>query len=129
MASSLKEFSVIYTERATNLMSGAFVKCMNDIILDLTEVYNCQKCALIPGSGSMAMEAVARQFTNSESKVVIVRNGFFSYRWSQIFESSNIIIEDIVHGRLNIYIYIWHFPGCCCVRRPFRAATAIDPIQ
>ena len=38
---------------------------------------------LVPGSGTFGMEAVARQFANKE-KVLIVRNGWFSFRWSQI---------------------------------------------
>jgi len=60
-----------------------------DMLTDLTSVYNAKKCALIPGSGTMGMEAVARQFGTNKSCLVI-RNGFFSFRWSQIFEMGHI---------------------------------------
>lgn len=89
---ALKEFSVIYTDRATNLMSGSFKTCMNDIMTDLQQCYKAKKTALIPGSGTMGMEAVARQFAQDQ-KVLVVRNGFFSYRWSQIYEMGKIPSE------------------------------------
>jgi len=88
-SSGLKEYSVIYTNRATNLMSQTFRDCMKDIHKDLTFVYQCQKGAFIPGSGTMAMESAARAFGGNQT-VLAIQNGFFSYRWSQIFGASDI---------------------------------------
>ncbi len=82
----LLEFSVVYTDRALNHMSQRFVGVMQDILGTLKEVYGAHSAALVPGSGTFGMEAVARQFANNE-KVLIVRNGWFSYRWSQIFDA------------------------------------------
>ena len=82
----LLEFSVVYTDRALNHMSQRFVGVMQDILGTLKEVYAAQTAVLVPGSGTFGMEAVARQFANGE-KVLIVRNGWFSYRWTQIFEA------------------------------------------
>ncbi len=85
----LLEFSVVYTDRALNHMSKRFQGVMKDISTILKEVYGADATALVPGSGTFGMEAVARQFANDE-KVVILRNGFFSYRWSQILEVGKI---------------------------------------
>ena len=81
----LLEFSVVYTDRALNHMSKRFVGVMQDILGVLKEVYHAHTAVLVPGSGTFGMEAVARQFANRE-KVLIVRNGWFSYRWTQIFD-------------------------------------------
>ena len=81
----LMEFSVVYTDRALNHMSKKFVGVVQDILGVLKEVYNAHTAVLVPGSGTFGMEAVARQFANRE-KVLIVRNGWFSYRWTQIFD-------------------------------------------
>ena len=81
----LMEFSVVYTDRALNHMSRKFVGVVQDILGVLKEVYNAHTAVLVPGSGTFGMEAVARQFANRE-KVLIVRNGWFSYRWTQIFD-------------------------------------------
>jgi len=81
----LKEFSVIYTDRAVNLLSEPFKKSMQNISAAMKEVYACHSIALIPGSGTYAMEAVARQFCTNK-KALILRNGYFSYRWSDIME-------------------------------------------
>lgn len=81
----LLEFSVVYTDRALNHMSKKFVGVMQDILGTLKEVYHAHTAVLVPGSGTFGMEAVARQFANRE-KVLIVRNGWFSYRWTQIFD-------------------------------------------
>ncbi|WP_353236213.1 aminotransferase class V-fold PLP-dependent enzyme [Diaphorobacter ruginosibacter] len=81
----LLEFSVVYTDRALNHMSRKFVGVMQDILGTLKQVYNAHTAVLVPGSGTFGMEAVARQFANRE-KVLIVRNGWFSYRWTQIFD-------------------------------------------
>ncbi|CBL46803.1 Serine-pyruvate aminotransferase [gamma proteobacterium HdN1] len=83
----LLEFSVVYTDRSLNHMSRRFVGAMQEILSTLKQVYNSHSAVILPGSGTFGMEAVARQFANRE-KVLIVRNGWFSYRWSQIFESS-----------------------------------------
>lgn len=82
----LLEFSVVYTDRALNHMSKRFTGVMQDILGTLKEVYHAHTAVLVPGSGTFGMEAVARQFANKE-KVLIVRNGWFSYRWSQIFDA------------------------------------------
>ena len=82
----LLEFSVVYTDRALNHMSQRFVGVVQDILGTLKEVYGAHTAVLVPGSGTFGMEAVARQFANNE-KVLIVRNGWFSYRWSQIFDA------------------------------------------
>lgn len=82
----LLEFSVVYTDRALNHMSKRFVGVMQDILGTLKSVYHAHTAVLVPGSGTFGMEAVARQFANKE-RVLIVRNGWFSYRWSQIFDA------------------------------------------
>ncbi|OYD50516.1 aminotransferase class V-fold PLP-dependent enzyme [Acidovorax kalamii] len=82
----LLEFSVVYTDRALNHMSKRFTGVMQDILGTLKEVYHAHTAVLVPGSGTFGMEAVARQFANKQ-KVLIVRNGWFSYRWSQIFDA------------------------------------------
>ena len=84
----LLEFSVVYTDRALNHMSQRFAGVMQDILGTLKEVYHAPTAVLVPGSGTFGMEAVARQFANGQ-KVLIVRNGWFSYRWTQIFEVGN----------------------------------------
>ena len=85
----LLEFSVVYTYLALNHMSKKFVGVVQDILGVLKEVYNAHTAVLIPGSGTFGMEAVARQFANRE-KVLIVRNGWFSYRWTQIFDEGGL---------------------------------------
>lgn len=80
-----KEYSVIFTNRSLNLMSDPFQKVMRDLNTLLKETYNARKVAIIPGSGTFGMEAVARQFATDEH-VMVVRNGWFSYRWTEIFE-------------------------------------------
>lgn len=91
----LLEFSVVFTDRSLNHMSGAFQNVMRDISGLLREVYNADGVALVPGGGTYAMEAVARQFAEDET-VMVIRNGFFSYRWSQIFDASGLPSEEIV---------------------------------
>jgi aspartate aminotransferase-like enzyme len=91
----LLEFSVVFTDRSLNHMSAAFQKVMRDISGMLREVYAADAVALVPGGGTYAMEAVARQFATGE-KVMVLRNGWFSFRWSQIFEMGTIPAEEIV---------------------------------
>ena len=81
----LQEFSVVFTDRSLNHMSARFQGVMRDLSAMLREVYNGAAVALVPGGGTYAMEAVARQF--GRGQVLIVRNGWFSYRWTQIFEA------------------------------------------
>ncbi|TWC28371.1 aspartate aminotransferase-like enzyme [Pseudomonas sp. SJZ079] len=85
----LVEYSVVYTDRSLNHMSQSFQGVMNDISSTLKQVYNAQAVAIVPGSGTFGMEAVARQFASGQHCLVI-RNGWFSYRWSQILEMGNI---------------------------------------
>ena len=85
----LQEFSVVFTDRSLNHMSQAFQGVMRDLSAWLGETYSAEAVALVPGGGTYAMEAVARQFAKGE-KVLVVRNGWFSYRWSQIIESGHI---------------------------------------
>ncbi|CAN7451205.1 aminotransferase class V-fold PLP-dependent enzyme [Pseudorhodoferax sp. LjRoot39] len=85
----LLEFSVVYTDRALNHMSKRFTHVVQDILSTLKQVYHAHTAVLVPGSGTFGMEAVARQFANRE-KVLIVRNGWFSYRWSQIFDAGGL---------------------------------------
>ncbi|MCF6443781.1 aminotransferase class V-fold PLP-dependent enzyme [Nereida sp. MMG025] len=82
----LLEYSVVFTDRSLNHMSAVFGDVMRDIGGMLKEVYHADHVAIIPGGGTYAMEAVARQFGN-DAHALVVRNGWFSYRWSQIFEA------------------------------------------
>ena len=84
----LLEFSVVFTDRSLNHMSKKFQDVMCDISKTLKELYNGDAVALVPGGGTYAMEAVARQLV-IDKHALIIRNGWFSYRWSQIFESGN----------------------------------------
>lgn len=84
----LDEFSVVFTDRSLNHMSQRFQSVMNDISDMLKEVYHADAVALVPGGGSYAMEAVARQF-GAGAHALVVRNGWFSFRWSQIFDAGN----------------------------------------
>jgi len=89
----LLEFSVVYTDRALNHMSKKFQGVMRDISALLKEVYGAHATAIVPGGGSFGMEAVARQFAG-ERDVLVVRNGFFSYRWSQILEQGRLTAPE-----------------------------------
>lgn len=91
----LLEYSVVYTDRALNHMSQSFQSVMNDISSTLKDVYNAHAVAVVPGSGTFGMEAVARQFA-TDKKCLVIRNGWFSYRWTQIFEMGQIPSEEIV---------------------------------
>ncbi len=91
----LDEFSVVFTDRSLNSMSKAFQGVMTDISRMLKEVYGAHSVALIPGGGTYGMEAVARQFARGK-KALVVRNGWFSYRWSQIIETGGLTSEAIV---------------------------------
>jgi aspartate aminotransferase-like enzyme len=91
----LLEFSVVYTDRALNHMSQRFQGVMKDISGILKEVYHAHSTVLVPGSGTFGMESVARQFASGQ-KVLVIRNGWFSFRWTQIFDMGRIPSESIV---------------------------------
>jgi aspartate aminotransferase-like enzyme len=91
----LLEYSVVFTDRALNHMSQSFQQVMRDISATLKRAYNAESVAVVPGGGTYAMEAVARQLAGG-AKVLVIRNGWFSYRWSQIFEAGKIPAEEIV---------------------------------
>lgn len=95
----LMEFSVVYTDRSLNHMSEEFKKVIVDISSVLKDAYNASSAVIVPGSGTFGMEAVARQFANNE-KCLVLRNGWFSYRWTQIFDLANITQDiSIIKGR------------------------------
>jgi aspartate aminotransferase-like enzyme len=84
----LAEFSVVFTDRALNHMSARFQQVMRYLSSTLRSVYRAEAVAVVPGGGTYAMEAVARQLTNPQSRpALVVRNGWFSFRWSQILAS------------------------------------------
>jgi len=91
----LREFSVVYTDRSLNHMSQSFQGVMRDLHAELTTVYNAASAVVVPGGGTYGMEAVARQFVDGK-KALVVRNGWFSYRWSQIFEMGSIPTSETV---------------------------------
>lgn len=91
----LMEFSVVFTDRSLNHMSKVFQQVMRDISSLLKEVYNADKVAIVPGGGTFGMEAVARQF-GAGAHALILRNGWFSYRWSQIFDAGDFTAKTTV---------------------------------
>ena len=91
----LLEYSVVYTDRALNHMSQTFQDVMKDISRILKEVYKANSAIVVPGSGTFGMEAVARQFA-TQKKCLVIRNGWFSYRWTQIFDMGKIPSESTV---------------------------------
>jgi aspartate aminotransferase-like enzyme len=91
----LLEYSVVYTDRALNHMSDSFRQVMTDISSTLKTVYDASAVVIVPGSGTFAMEAVARQFATG-NRCLVVRNGWFSYRWTQILEVGGIPSSETV---------------------------------
>jgi aspartate aminotransferase-like enzyme len=91
----LLEYSVVYTDRALNHMSASFQGVMRDISRILKQVYQAKSAVVVPGSGTFGMEAVARQFATGK-KCLVIRNGWFSFRWSQIFDAGKIPAETTV---------------------------------
>lgn len=91
----LLEYSVVYTDRSINHMSQRFQGVMRDISSALKKVYNAKSVVVVPGSGTFGMEAVARQFATNK-KCLVIRNGWFSFRWTQIFEMGGIPAESTV---------------------------------
>jgi len=91
----LLEFSVVFTDRSLNHMSNSFQSVMRDLSATLKTVYGAHSCVIVPGGGTYGMEAVARQFA-ADKRAVVVRNGWFSYRWTQIFEAGGIPADTSV---------------------------------
>jgi aspartate aminotransferase-like enzyme len=91
----LLEYSVVYTDRALNHMSRTFQGVMNEVSRVLKSVYHAHAAVVVPGSGTFGMEAVARQFATNK-RCLIIRNGWFSYRWSQILEMGSIPAATVV---------------------------------
>jgi len=91
----LLEYSVVFTDRSLNHMSAAFQAVMNDISATLKSVYKADAVVVVPGGGTYGMEAVARQFASGK-KCLVIRNGFFSFRWSQILEMGDIASDIAV---------------------------------
>jgi aspartate aminotransferase-like enzyme len=91
----LLEYSVVFTDRSLNHMSQRFVGVMQDIIDVLRTTYGAETVAVVPGGGTYAMEAVARQLATGR-RCLVVRNGLFSYRWSQIFDAGSVASETTV---------------------------------
>lgn len=91
----LLEYSVVFTDRALNHMSSVFQQVMRDISATLKQVYHADAVAVVPGGGSFGMEAVARQLATGQ-KCLILRNGWFSYRWTQILDTGHIASASIV---------------------------------
>jgi aspartate aminotransferase-like enzyme len=91
----LLEYSVVFTDRALNHMSRKFQGVMRDISAVLKDVYRARSAIVVPGSGTFGMEAVARQFATGK-KALVIRNGWFSYRWTQIFDMGGIPAEHSV---------------------------------
>ena len=85
----LLEYSVVFTDRSLNHMSERFQQVMNDLSSTLRDIYQAEATVLVPGGGTYAMEAVARQFA-VDRRCLVIRNGWFSYRWTQILETGNI---------------------------------------
>ncbi|MGH8156375.1 MAG: alanine--glyoxylate aminotransferase family protein, partial [Rhodanobacteraceae bacterium] len=88
----LLEYSVVFTDRALNHMSERFQAAMRDILRILKAVYRAHAAIVVPGSGSFGMEAVARQFATGK-RCLVIRDGWFSYRWTQIFDEGDIPSE------------------------------------
>ena len=91
----LIEYSVVYTDRSLNHMSRSFQAVMNDISTTLKSVYNAHAVAVVPGSGTFGMEAVVRQLAHGR-KCLVIRNGWFSYRWTQIFDMGGMPASSTV---------------------------------
>ena len=91
----LLEYSVVYTDRSLNHMSQSFQTVMNDISVTLKKVFHANAVVVVPGSGTFGMEAVVRQFA-AGNKCLVIRNGWFSFRWTQIFDKGQIPSKSIV---------------------------------
>lgn len=88
-ADGLLEYSVVYTDRALNHLSARFARAMADVDEVLRQAHGAHTVAVVPGGGTCGMESVARQFATGR-RCLVLRNGFFSFRWSQILEQGRI---------------------------------------
>ncbi|RNI24930.1 aminotransferase class V-fold PLP-dependent enzyme [Flexivirga caeni] len=88
----LLEYSVVFTDRSLNHMSQRFLHAMQDLLSVLRTTYHAETVAVVPGGGSYAMEAVARQLATGK-RALVIRNGLFSYRWSQILAAGRVTDE------------------------------------
>ena len=113
----LLEYSVVFTDRSRNHMSQAFQHVMREIHATLCEVYGADRAIVVPGGGTYAMESVARQLATG-ARVMVIRNGFFSYRWSQIFEAGSIPSSET--GKSALWC-----PDCASFRRMPSTSTAV----
>ena len=95
----LLEFSVVYTDRSLNHMSAAFQGVMCDLSATLKDVYGARSAVIVPGGGTYGMEAVARQFATG-NRCLVLRNGWFSYRWTQIFETGGLRLSRAYSRRV-----------------------------
>ena len=86
------EYAFVYTDSSLNHMSELFQEVMKDISQSLKKVYSAEAVIVVPGSGTFGMESIVRQFATNK-KCMVIRNGFFSYRWTQIFEIGEIPSE------------------------------------
>ena len=91
----LLEYSVVFSDRSLNSMSDAFGQVMRDISRIMKTAYGAASVAVVPGGGTYGMEAIARQFTTDEN-VLVIRNGWFSFRWSQIIEAGRLATSTTV---------------------------------
>ena len=89
------EYSVVFTDRALNHMSAKFQGVMRDISRVLKSAYQARSAIVVPGGGTIGMESVARQFA-TDRKTLVLRNGWFSYRWTQILETGRISSDTSV---------------------------------
>ena len=101
----LDEFSVVFTDRSLNHMSQRFGHVMRDLSATLREVYGAHQVAIVPGGGTYAMESVARQFGTGHA--LIVRNGWFSYRWSQILDMGRIASSAVIGANSLMGFAAW----------------------
>ena len=85
----LLEYSVVFSDRSLNSMSAAFGDVMRDISRIMRNAYGAASVAVVPGGGTYGMEAIARQFVR-DARVMVIRNGWFSYRWSQIIDAGGL---------------------------------------
>lgn len=118
----LLEFSVVFTDRSLNHMSASFQRVMLDISDTLKGVYNAASVIVVPGGGTYGMEAVARQFA-TDQKALVIRNGWFSYRWTQIFEMGGIPSDHTVLRRARRVIRLPHLSRHSRSRKPLRKST------
>ena len=91
----LLEYSVVFSDRSLNSMSAAFGDVMRDISRIMRNAYSAASVAVVPGGGTYGMEAIARQFVR-DANVMVIRNGWFSYRWSQIIDAGGLASNTTV---------------------------------